>query len=85
VHEGYYNETYYDSLDVDPADENRIYLPCPTYKPCDCESEVEKAIIEHRRNNPYYENNERNDTNSGNIKIPKRPAPRIQIPSTPKT
>lgn len=85
VQEGYYKETYFDSLDVDPADENRIYLPCPTYKPCDCESEVEKAIIEYRRNNPCYENNERNDTNPGNIRIPKRQAPRIYVPPTPKT
>jgi opacity protein-like surface antigen len=94
VAEGYYIETYYDSVSHDPNDTTTVYLPCPEYKECKCDK-IKRGQSPGENESPskFREEDEGrrspNQAPSNNTpNPPKKSAPNIKSPSrtpTPRT
>ena len=89
IAEGYYKETYYDSVSHDPNDTTTIYLPCPEFKECECDTIKAPQIPDNREpsGNNYDDdedeggNSTRTAPSNNTPKPPKRSAPSIKPPA----
>ena len=94
VAEGYYRETYYDSVSHDPNDTTTVYLPCPEFKECECDT-IKRGQSSGEDESPSKYREEDEDRSSpyrspsnNTPNPPKRSAPSIKPPSrapTPRT
>ncbi len=65
VKEGYYKETIIDSLQVDPKDSNKVYLPCYC-SPCD-ESKNDQSYNDRDQEEYIPASNDDRDSNDGGL------------------